>query len=109
VRWYLWYHKDMSTATIIIQRTGRVYEIRVGRNFIRKGDTVKVKAVPGRPGQAAQSGFLAKFLYAVVNDDDSIRYVEVVGGRNGANRSLKLDRIKRVAQTRKGERRAAIR
>ena len=92
--------KSVSITTL--QPTNRLGEIRLGRNFIREGDTVKV--LPSRPGK--RDGFVAKFLYATVNEDGSINYVEVLGaptGRCPAWRSLPVERIGRVSQTKGGE------
>lgn len=76
-----------------------VDEIRQGRNWIRKGDTVRV--LPSKPGK--RDGFLATFHYAASDGT----YAEVFGGPAGrcpATRTLPLDRIARVVQTRSGQR-----
>lgn len=80
----------------------RATEVRVGRNFIRAGDTVRVR--PSAPGR--RDGYLARFQHAELDDAGNVRWVEVVGGPRGrhATRSLRLDRIERVAQTKHGER-----
>jgi hypothetical protein len=80
----------------------RIEEIRVGRNFIRKGDRVHVK--PSRSGR--RDGFEGRFLYAEVADG-AIANVCVFGapaGRTLVQRFFPLDRIERKAQTRGGER-----
>lgn len=78
-------------------------EIRLGRNFIRPGDTVRV--LPSRPGR--RDGFLATVREIVVDDSGSVKHVEVMGGPNGRPRAfhaLRLERIARVAQTKARER-----
>jgi hypothetical protein len=79
-----------------------VDEVRHGRNFIRKGDTVKVR--PSREGR--KDGFTAVFRGAKLDDDGNVRWVDVIGGPRGRVqhlRSFPLDRIRRLAQTRDGE------
>lgn len=78
-------------------------EIRMGRNFVRVGDIVKVAARPGK-----RDGFEAK-VEAIVLDDETgaVRWLEVRGGRAGRYQfhAVRPERISRVAQTKGGERR----
>ena len=76
-------------------------EIRLGRNFIRSGDTVKVR--PSKEGK--RDGFKAIFKRAKLDDNGDVKWVDVIGGAHDRRqeRSLRLDRIQRVAQTRQGE------
>jgi len=71
-----------------------VTELRVGRNFVRVGDVVKV--TPSKPRK--HDGFLTTLRSFEVNGDG-----EIIGfnctGRDGASRSLTLDRLQRVQQT----------
>ncbi len=79
----------------------KVSEFRRGRNFIRVGDVVRVKALPGK-----RNGFEAKVRgIAVDGQTGEPVEVEVFGGARGRGmiRTLRADRIERVAQTRRGE------
>jgi hypothetical protein len=76
-----------------------VEEIRLGRNFVRAGDVVRVTA--SREGK--RDGFRAIFRHAVLDDDGQVKHVEVYGApgqRAKAFRTFTLDRIQRVAQSR---------
>lgn len=75
-----------------------IEEWRVGRNFVRVGDTVKVTADPGR-----RNGHEAKVRSIEVDDDGEVITVHVVSMDRGF-RSYRPERIRRVAQTRHGER-----
>jgi hypothetical protein len=85
----------------------KVSEYRRGRNFIRVGDVVRVKALPGK-----RDGFEAR-VRAIAVDERSGEpvEVEVFGGYRGRAmvRTFRPDRIERVAQTRRGERRERAR
>lgn len=78
----------------------KVQQYRAGRNFIRVGDTVKVKPMPGR-----RNGFKA-VVRAISIDEGSAEVVEVevFGGPAGRamTRTFRAERIQRVAQTRQG-------
>lgn len=79
--------------------SNRVSEVRVGRNFIREGDLVRVKPTLGR-----HDGFDARFRYAEIEGDRTT--VCVVGaprGRAICTRFFPLDRIERRQQTHGGE------
>ncbi len=79
----------------------KVSEFRWGRNFIRVGDVVRVKALPGK-----RNGFEAKVRGIAVDAQTGEPFeVEVFGGAHGRGmiRTLRVDRIERVAQTRRGE------
>ncbi len=85
----------------------KVSEYRQGRNFIRVGDVVRVKALPGK-----RNGFEAKVRVITVDEQTGEPVeVEVFGGYRGRRmfRTFRPDRIGRVAQTRRGERREAAR
>lgn len=81
----------------------RVTQYRKGRNFIRVGDVVRVRPEPGR-----RNGFMAKVRAIFVDERmNEVAQVEVFGGRTGRAmvRTFCADRIERVAQTEKGQRR----
>ena len=85
-----------------------VTEYRMGRNYVRVGDIVKVK--PSAPKK--RDGFEARVRAITVKQDPAkpfgIQVVfEVVGGARGRCmiRNVRPDRIQRVAQVRGGERR----
>jgi hypothetical protein len=85
----------------------KVSEYRQGRNFIRVGDVVRVKALPGK-----RNGFEAKVRAITVDEHTGEPVeVEVFGGARGRAmvRTFRPDRIERVAQTRRGERREPVR
>lgn len=85
----------------------KVSEYRRGRNFIRVGDVVRVKALPGR-----RNGFEAKVRAITVDERNGEPVeVEVFGGARGHAmvRTFRAERIERVAQTRRGERRERAR
>lgn len=85
----------------------KVQQYRSGRNFIRVGDTVKVKPAPGK-----RNGFKAVVRAIKVDEDTgAVGEVEVFGGSAGRAmaRTFRADRIERVAQTRRGERMAKAR
>lgn len=76
-----------------------VDELRMGRNFVRVGDTVRV--LPSRPGK--RDGFLATLRAIVTDDAGAVRHLEVYGaptGRPVAFHALRLERVRRVSQTR---------
>lgn len=75
-----------------------IEEWRVGRNFVRVGDTVKVTADPGR-----RNGYEARVRKIEVDDDGEVTVVHVVSTARGY-RSYRPERIERRAQTRGGER-----
>lgn len=77
---------------------------RVGRNFIRTGDTVKV--LPSRPKK--KDGGPATVLRMYL-DDAGEKVATVLVRHEGKERFYRADRIARVAQTRNGERRALVR
>jgi hypothetical protein len=85
----------------------KVSEYRQGRNFIRVGDVVRVKALPGK-----RNGFEAKVRAIAVDEHTGEPVeVEVFGGTRGRAmvRTFRPERIERVAQTRRGERREPVR
>lgn len=75
--------------------TGAGQQIRLGRNFLRVGDTCRVK-LPGKT--QFTSGWTVKEITA-----EGLIRVE----RGGHWRFVKLEAIRRVAQTKNGERRDA--
>ena len=80
----------------------KVQQYRAGRNFIRVGDAVKVKATPGR-----RNGFKAVVRAIRVDEGtQEVAEVEVYGGPPGhaMARTFRRDRIERVAQSRNGNR-----
>jgi hypothetical protein len=83
--------------------TVNIEKYRVGRNFIRIGDVVRVKAAPGK-----RNGFTAT-VRAIKMDERTrqVGEVEVFGGPAGRAmvRTFRRDRIERVAQSRNGQRR----
>lgn len=74
-----------------------VNEIRVGRNFIRVGDVVKVLPPPDRKGTSFEA-----IVREIAVEGGEVKHVEVLGGKKGrlATRFVTIDRIKRVAQVR---------
>jgi hypothetical protein len=74
------------------------------RNFIRVGDIVKVLPAPDLKGTSFEA-----VVKAIEVDDATgeVRHVEVFGGKRGRLQfhAVRPDRIRRVAQTRGGERR----
>lgn len=85
----------------------KVNEYRQGRNFIRVGDVVRVKPLPGK-----RNGFEAKVRAITVDEETGEPIeIEVFGGYRGRAmvRTFRPDRINRVAQTRQGERREPVR
>ena len=85
----------------------KVSEYRRGRNFVRVGDVVRIKALPGK-----RNGFEAKVRAITVDERTGEPVeVEVFGGARGQGmiRTFRADRIERVAQTRRGERRERVR
>lgn len=88
---------DIRTVSTVTTTT----EIRMGRNFIRPGDIVKVQPAPGK------RTYLATFKGVVLDDNDDIEYVEVYGApanKCPAAHYFRLDQISRVAQTRHADR-----
>ena len=85
----------------------KVSEYRRGRNFIRVGDVVRVKVLAGK-----RNGFEANVRAITVDERTGEPVeVEVFGGARGRGmiRTFRADRIERVAQTRRGERRGRVR
>lgn len=84
-----------------------VEKYRVGRNFIRVGDVVRVKAAPGK-----RNGFTAT-VRSIKMDERTrqVGEVEVFGGppRRAMVRTFRRDRIERMAQSRNGQRRDLLR
>lgn len=81
----------------------KVEKYRVGRNFIRVGDVVRVRAAPGK-----RNGFKATVRAIKIDErTGQVGEVEVFGGPAGRAmvRTFRRDRIERVAQSRNGERR----
>lgn len=74
-----------------------VKEWRLGRNFIRVGDVVKVLPPPDRKGTSFEA-----IVREIAVEGGEVKHVEVLGGKKGrlAIRFVTLDRIKRVAQIR---------
>lgn len=78
-------------------QAGEIQEVRVGRNFIRVGDIVRV--TPSSPGR--RDGFLAK-VTGMRRTADGLEF-NLFGapkGRPVAARTMRAGRIQRVAQTR---------
>ncbi len=76
---------------------GQAASYRVGRNFIRLGDTVKVK--PSKPRK--RDGFIGTVTRIELADDPTAppKAVHVVGQEKGASfRALRPERIQRMAQ-----------
>jgi hypothetical protein len=68
-----------------------IREIRLGRNFLRVGDTCKVK-LPGK------TRFTSGWTVKEITVDDLVRVA-----RDGHWRVVRLDAIRRVAQTKNGQ------
>ncbi len=84
-----------------------VEKYRVGRNFIRVGDVVRVKAAPGK-----RNGFTATVRAIKIDErTGQVGEVEVFGGPVGRAmiRTFRRERIERVAQSRNGQRRDLLR
>jgi hypothetical protein len=73
----------------------RLTEIRLGRNFVRVGDVVRV--TPSRPRK--RDGFTGKVVTIRGTDAGVATHVDVADPRHNL-RTLDLGRIRRVAQTR---------
>lgn len=73
-----------------------VTEWRPGRNFVRLGDVVKV--APSKPGK--HDGFTGR-VTRMVADDGTV--TEVTLGTDRGVRTVRADRVHRVAQQRHGE------
>lgn len=67
-------------------------ELRMGRNFIRPGDTIKVK--PSQPGR--RDGFEAKVKRIARNKNDEIE-IDVIG--DGRWRTVRPERVQRMSQS----------
>lgn len=67
-----------------------------GRNYLRPGDVVKV--TPSKPGK--RDGFEGRVLRIRQAGDVEVDVVGGPGGRGGV-RTFKLERLRRVAQTRR--------
>lgn len=78
-------------------------EYQVGRNYIRVGDIVRVR--PSRPRR--RDGFEAKVAAIRADEAGDVQEVDVHGDGsvNWATRTIRPERIERVAQVRGGERR----
>lgn len=85
-----------------IDETGREYEVRHGRNYVRKGDLVRVG--PSRSGK--HDGFLAKFLYGGTDREGPFYALQALdsGGRPVAFRFIRPERVKRLAMTKQPHR-----
>lgn len=84
-----------------------VSEYRVGRNFIRLGDKVKVK--PSRPGKRDGCVARVRRIKAEEGEGGAVREVEVApltGKYLGSVRTFLPDRIERMSQTKGGAVRA---
>ena len=81
-------------------------QIRIGRNFVRIGDLVRVTK-----GGADKQGFDAKVHRINLRSDGAVE-LDVLYTRGhrraGTLRTLPLDRIKRKAQTKNGEARNTL-
>lgn len=77
-----------------------IEEIRVGRNFIRKGDVVRV--TPSSPGK--RDGGLATLQKITEHPEAGLEFHVVLKAKQ---RVFRANRIKRVAQVRGGEKRKA--
>lgn len=75
--------------------TDLIPEVRLGRNFIRRGDPCKVKL-------PTKSQFKTGFKFVGYRPDRGEATVR--DPRTGALRTVTLDRIQRVAVTKHGER-----
>lgn len=76
---------------------------RRGRNYIRVGDRVRI--APSAPRR--HDGFVATVRRIVIDANGTVTEVEVLGaprGRPVAFRSVRADRVVRIAQTRGGDR-----
>lgn len=73
-------------------------EWRLGRNFVRPGDVVKVLPPADRRG----TSFEARVEAIVADDSGDVKWLEVRGGSRGRVQfhAVRPDRIKRVAQIR---------
>lgn len=85
--------------------TEQTNEWRVGRNFIRPGDVVKV--LPSRPKK--KDGGPARCLKLFLDEAGEKVATVLVRDKDGKERFYRADRIARVAQTRNGERRELVR
>jgi hypothetical protein len=72
-----------------------ISEYRVGRNFIRVGDAVKI--TPSAPRK--RDGFVAEVKEIEIDEQGNPKAIHVIGGKNGAFRAIRPERIKRVAQS----------
>jgi hypothetical protein len=80
------------------ERVELLDEVRVGRNFIRVGDVVKVKSRPGK--RDAHEGTVRQ-----IQDRGDRIVLQVIASKRFEYHGM--DRIERVAQTRNGEKREA--
>lgn len=79
----------------------RLTEVRHGRNFIRKGDLIRVR--PSRDGK--HDGFVARFLYAAEDRSPHYALQELDhGGKPVAFRFVRPERVKRLAMTKQPHR-----
>lgn len=88
-------------------RLVKVQQYRTGRNFIRVGDTVKVRATQGK-----RNGFKAVVRGIRLDEGTGeVAEIEVYGGPPGhaMARTLRPERIQRVAQSRNGNRKGQSR
>ena len=85
-----------------LTKVTEIHDPQGGRNRIREGDDVRVLAGPGN-----KQSFPARFLYAEANEEGTVIQVVVYGAatrkRAPSTRTFVPTRIKRVAQTRQGE------
>ena len=70
-------------------------KFKMGRNYVRIGDHVKVK--PSSKGK--RDGFKARVLMIRADDAGMVEYIDVAAP-NGNLRTLPVARIQRVAQSR---------
>lgn len=71
------------------------------KNLIRKGDRIRVLSDP--KGGVGSQGFQAKAMKIMANDDGEVEYIEVYRPKGGF-RCIRVERVRRMEQTRNGER-----
>lgn len=82
----------MSTAT-------EITEYRVGRNFIRQGDRIKVR----KGWNGTKNGFESRVLRILANPDGTPSGIEVKWPWNGSIRTIRPEFIERKRQTKNGQ------